>query len=202
MQGHKFGLQSLHNVTQFLKAAGTKEITLYAFSIENFKRNKHEVDNIMGMLDDTLEDILDNNDNDLRIRLIGDMTLLPLDLQKKVTQVMEHTKSNTTVTVNLAVAYTCRDDLNQSIKNVLRRPVKPKDITVDLLDQNLYTGPISDVDILIRTSGETRLSDFLMWEVRLIITDHLGILKYRISLHFTDQQHVDLFPGQNVAGAE
>lgn len=165
MQGHKFGLKSCHRVSSFLRAVGTKEITLYAFSIENFKRNKDEVENIMKMLDESFDDILNDKGCDFRIRLVGDITLLTPQLQQKVKEIIEMTKDYCNFTVNLAVAYTCRDDLTQSMRNILMSPTDSKNISVDLLDQKLYTGPCSKVDILVRTSGETRLSDFLLWEV-------------------------------------
>lgn len=165
MEGHSQGVIGAHAIAEFLEALGIKEITAYGFSIENFNRPKEEVDYLMKKMHENADEQLEGVKNGRLLRLIGDKSLLSEELQVKINKIEENTKNNKGIIANGAIAYTCRDDIVQGMRKVLNSDVKTEDITVELLSNHMYTQPLSDVDILVRTSGETRFSDFLMWEV-------------------------------------
>lgn len=148
------------------------EITLYAFSIENFKRSQTEVDLLMNAFRKGLKKAIINpekfQEKNLLIRFIGNLSMLPHDIQNQIKQLMFLTKSNTKYVLNVAVAYTYRDDNTQTIKkfakSVKNGELEVSDINENLFDKSLSTGKSPHLDLLIRTSGETRFSDFQMWE--------------------------------------
>lgn len=163
-EGHKVGAKTLMELGNFLEALGTKELTVYAFSIENFKRPKEEVDFLMDLLVKIAEEFRKLLPK-MRFRFVGNLKLLPKDIQDLILELLEKTKDNGGIVVNIAIAYTCRDDITRGIVKVLDKEMDPKFINGQTIQDNMYTKDFSDVDILIRTSGETRLSDFLLWEV-------------------------------------
>lgn len=160
-EGHVTGAHTVMYLSNFMEALGIREITLYTFSIENFKRDQAEVDQLMGLVHEAVEEYRKWMPN-LLFRLVGNLALLPQDIQDVIVEMLEQTKDNTGMIVNLAIAYSCRDDVTQGIVRLLKD--KEAIISVQTLEEQMYTRPLSEVDILVRTSGETRLSDFLMWE--------------------------------------
>ncbi|XP_011057055.1 PREDICTED: LOW QUALITY PROTEIN: dehydrodolichyl diphosphate syntase complex subunit DHDDS-like [Acromyrmex echinatior] len=153
---------------------GIAEVTVYAFSIENFKRNKEEVDNLIDLMRQKFKDLLENKkklkDDGICIRVFGNLSLLPEDICKLIAEVMIVTRENNRIFINFAVAYTSRDEITHAIKDTIIQGVKdsdilPEDINEDLITDCLYTYKSSYPNLLIRTSGETRLSDFLMWQI-------------------------------------
>ncbi|XP_039311022.1 dehydrodolichyl diphosphate synthase complex subunit DHDDS-like isoform X1 [Solenopsis invicta] len=150
---------------------GIKEVTVYAFSIDNFKRSKEEVDELMNLNRQKLNSLLQNMDSlmvaGVCIRVIGNLSLIPEDINRLIAQIMIKTKDNNKGFLNLAISYTSRDELTHAIKDIAtgvkNTEILPEDITEDLISDCLYLS--SSPDLLIRTSGEVRLSDFLMWQL-------------------------------------
>jgi ditrans,polycis-polyprenyl diphosphate synthase len=153
---------------------GIKEVTVYAFSIENFKRSEEEVDTLMGLAREKFAKLLEEKDKlkekGVKIRVIGNLKMLPKDLQKTVAEAMLLTKDNNKSILNVAFAYTSRDEIANSLKTIVEgiedNDLRPEDLNNSLIDECLYTNKCSSVDLLVRTSGEVRFSDFLLWQVR------------------------------------
>lgn len=165
-EGHRQGAITSDEVMDFFELLGIKEITLYTFSIDNFNRPKEEVDYLMRFLEQQIDKHLGGViKNERRVRFIGDKSMMSEELRVKMDKIEEKTKDNKGLMANYAIAYTCRDDIAQGMRGVLKSNAKEQDITVELLSNHMYTQALPDVDILVRTSGETRFSDFLMWEV-------------------------------------
>lgn len=174
IEGHSHGFSQLSEALSWCLKIGIKEVTVYAFSIENFKRTKEEVDGLMDMATEKFNKLLteiDNlNEKGICVRVVGDLKLLPLDLRIAIAKAMLATQHNCKLYLNVAMAYTSRDEFVNALK-VVQRGVKDKLIQMDdvsnhLVRKCMYTRHMSEPDLLIRTSGERRLSDFLMWQVR------------------------------------
>lgn len=171
--GHVRGFDKLAEALQWCLDIGIEEVTVYAFSIENFKRSKSEVDTLMQLAREKFAKFMEEkdqlNERGICIRMIGNWTLLPVDLQKCMAEAMLLTEHNTNAVLNVAFAYTSRDEMTQSIKDIIdgvhRNEIEPCDITDTLIRRCMYSGKSSDPDLLVRTSGEARLSDFLLWQV-------------------------------------
>lgn len=160
--GHRQGGLTGELIAKLFEALGTKELTMYLFSISNFNRSQTEVDFLMDYLCNSIEKFKANFPN-ARYRVVGNQKLLTPYVQQNLRQLEEDTKDREGIIVNMAIAYTCRDDITQGMVKVLEQP--EDQITVQTLQEHMYTRTMSKVDILIRSSGETRFSDFLMWEV-------------------------------------
>ena len=149
---------------------GIENLTLYAFSTENWNRPKLEVKLLMNILINSLQDELKTlNDNNIRLNSIGNLSLLPKSAQKKLQEVIETTKNNSRMVLTLALSYGSREELINVVKNISNK-VKNNIISVDSIDesiinQHLYTQDLPEVDLLIRTSGEHRISNFLLWQI-------------------------------------
>lgn len=162
--GHIQGWVATRNVASFCSALGVREVTFFVFSLENFNRRQEEVDWLMDLFDEGLDEFLAEPLTG-RINFIGERTMLRESIQRKMSQIEEVSKDRRQFIMNLAMVYTCRLDITKSIKKVLTSDgQETKDITVDLLDANMML-PFKSIDMLLRTAGETRLSDFMMWEV-------------------------------------
>ena len=149
---------------------GIENLTLYAFSTENWNRPKLEVKLLMNILINSLQDELKTlNDNNIRLNSIGNLSLLPKSAQKKLQEVIETTKNNSRMVLTLALSYGSREELINVVKNISNK-VKNNIISIDSIDesiinQHLYTQDLPEVDLLIRTSGEHRISNFLLWQI-------------------------------------
>lgn len=171
--GHIHGFGRLAEALQWCLDIGIEEVTVYAFSIENFKRSEEEVNTLLQLAREKFSKFLEEKDELNRrgicIRMIGNWRLLPLDLQKCMADVMLLTKDNNKAFLNVAFSYTSRDEITESIREIVdgvkRNELEPNDITDDLIRRCMYSGKSSDPDLLVRTSGESRLSDFLLWQV-------------------------------------
>lgn len=149
-------------------------MTVYAFSIENFKRSPDEVDTLMTLAREKFLKLMEEKDQltekGVKIRVIGNLKLLPIDLQKSIADAMLLTKDNDRSILNVAFAYTSRDEITNSIamivKGVEETELTKDDLHHSLIDECMYTNKCSDVDLLVRTSGEMRFSDFLLWQVQ------------------------------------
>ncbi len=165
--GHRAGAKTLEDITDYCNKIGVKFLTVYAFSTENWKRPKEEVDAIM----DLIYEYLSNMEKliggrDCRIRIIGDRTRLNEKLQKKINEVEEYTKNRTGSTLNIALNYGGRDEIIRATKAAAldMKDGKIQDITEEYLSSLMYTGGEPEVELIIRPSGELRLSNFLLWQ--------------------------------------
>ena len=168
--GHKKGAETLENIVKYCNKIGIKYLTVYAFSTENWKRSKEEVGALMLLLQKYLDDFAKRADTEnIKIQMIGDKENLPNGLAKGIDKVIERTKNNTGLTFNVAFNYGGRDEIVKAVKNIALN-VKENNINIDdineeLISKNLYTKNIPDPDLMIRTSGELRTSNFLPWQL-------------------------------------
>ena len=168
--GHVKGCANLETVCDYMKELGVKYVTVYAFSTENWKRSKEEVDGLMKLFRSyTKTCIKTARDNNMKVRVLGDPTALDNDLQESLKKLVDSSKDNTGLNFNLAINYGSRDEIVRAIRQLSQDcvdgAVKPEDITEDLFSAYLDTREIPDPDLLIRTSGELRLSNYLLWQL-------------------------------------
>lgn len=167
--GHKAGVETIRKVLKECQRLGIKHLTLYAFSTENWKRPKIEVDTLMGLLATYLKnEVKELHKNNVRITTVGDVDALPSNCVKEIDRAYELTKFNTGVNLNLALNYGARYDIKNAIIDIVKESKCGKldidDINEDTIKNYLSTKSIPDPDLIIRTSGEERLSNFLLWE--------------------------------------
>ena len=168
--GHENGTKSVRTVVETSAKLGIENLTLYAFSTENWNRPKLEVDLLMELLINSLKNELKTlQENNIRLNSIGNLDLLPKSAQKKLQEVIETTKGNSRMVLTLALSYGSREELINAVKNISNK-VKNNIISIDKIDesiinQHLYTRDLPEVDLLIRTSGEHRISNFLLWQI-------------------------------------
>ena len=166
MVGHKKGVEALKKTTRACDDLGIKYLTLYAFSTENWNRKKEEVDFLMDLLATTLKSELDElNENNVKMNFIGNLAQLNQNLQNIIENSKEKTKNNTGVVLTVAINYGARDEITHAIKNIIKDGIKENEITQELISKYLYTKDIPDPDLLIRTSGEKRISNYLLWQI-------------------------------------
>ena len=168
--GHENGTKSVKNIVETCSNLGIQCLTLYAFSTENWNRPKLEVKTLMSLLISSLKRESDKlQKNNIRLNPIGNLNLLPLKVSKELFQVVETTKSNSGMVLNLALSYGSRDEIINCVKEIGEK-IKNNLISFEKIDetvinQHLYTQNLPDVDLLIRTSGEQRVSNFLLWQI-------------------------------------
>ncbi len=168
--GHKEGAKTLEKIVRYANKIGLKYITVYAFSTENWKRAEEEVSALMMLLQNYLDDYSKRADTEnIRVKILGDITALSSGMQKSILKCMERTKENTGVTFNIALNYGGRDEIVKAVKKIAEDVKEGKidinNINEEMISNNLYTAGMPDPDLLIRTSGELRLSNFLPWQV-------------------------------------
>ena len=168
--GHKAGADALENISKFANEIGIKYLTVYAFSTENWKRSKEEISALMAILRIYVNSFLKEKDKqNIRIKLLGDISDLPKGIQKSIEKAIETTKDNTGLTLNIAFNYGGRPELTMAMKNIAKEVKEGKinidDINEDLISNHLYTAGQPDPDLLIRTSRELRTSNFLPWQL-------------------------------------
>lgn len=166
--GHRAGAKTFKDITRYAKKCGIKYITFYAFSTENWKRPKEEVDSIMKLFDSYLDDVRNYFKDNVKLVFIGDRSKLSQPLQDKMNTLEQDTKDFTSMTLILAINYGGRDEIVHSVREIAKLVkdgfLKPEDIDESIISANLYTSDIPDVDLIIRPSGEMRLSNFLTWQ--------------------------------------
>lgn len=163
--GHKEGLSSAKKIVKAAALLGVKYITLYIFSTENWKRAQEEVGFLMNLIKNHLRAEFDfYKKNGIRIKQIGDLSGLPEDVQKEITNAENDTEHFEGTTCVLAINYGGRDEIVRAVKKIISQNKKSDEITEDFLSLSLDTGSIPPVDLLIRTGGEKRLSNFLLWQ--------------------------------------
>lgn len=168
--GHKEGAKTLEKIVRYANKIGLKYITVYAFSTENWKRAEEEVNALMVLLQSYLDDYSKRADSEnIKVKILGDITALSPKMQKSIKECMERTKKNTGVTFNIALNYGGRDEIVKAVKAIAEKvkndEIKLENINEELITNNLYTKGQPDPDLVIRTSGEIRLSNFLPWQV-------------------------------------
>ncbi|XP_015116798.1 dehydrodolichyl diphosphate synthase complex subunit DHDDS [Diachasma alloeum] len=173
IQGHTEGFNKLAETLQWCLDLGIKEVTVYAFSIENFKRSQEEVDALIDLAREKFQRLLDESDklmeNGVRISIIGNVSLIPGDLRQLMAKAMLITKDNDKAFLNIAFAYTSRDEITETVKTIAEgvrdNAISTADIDEELFSKCLYTSRSPDPDLIIRTSGEIRFSDYLLWQI-------------------------------------
>ena len=168
--GHKEGAKTLEKIVRYANKIGLKYITVYAFSTENWKRAEEEVNALMVLLQSYLDDYSKRADSEnIKVKILGDITALSPKMQKSIKECMERTKENTGVTFNIALNYGGRDEIVKAVKAIAEKvkndEIELENINEELITNNLYTKGQPDPDLVIRTSGEIRLSNFLPWQV-------------------------------------
>ncbi len=168
--GHENGVKTVRHTVETCVAIGLEYLTLYTFSTENWKRPKREVDTLMRLLVSSLRKELKTfSKNNIRLNTIGDIASLPQKAYEELLEVMERTKNNTGLTVTLALSYGAREELKNAVKQisikVKNNIISPDKIDETIINNHLYTHDLPDVDLLIRTSGEHRISNFLLWQI-------------------------------------
>ena len=168
--GHREGAKTLENVVRYANKIGLEYITVYAFSTENWKRAEDEVKGLMLLLQTYLDDYSKRADTEnIKVQILGDITALSSGMQKSIQKCMERTKNNTGITFNIALNYGGRDELVKAVKQIADKVQKgeilPDQINEKIIEENLYTKGQPDPDLVIRTSGEKRLSNFLPWQL-------------------------------------
>lgn len=167
--GHKEGAKTLEKIVRYANKIGLEHITVYAFSTENWKRTEEEVSALMLLLQTYLDDYSKRADSEnIKVKVIGDITVLSPGMQKSIINCMERTKNNTGVVFNIALNYGGRDEIVKAVKEICKEVKEGKinieDINEELITNELYTKGQPDPDLVIRTSGELRLSNFLPWQ--------------------------------------
>ncbi len=175
LAGHKQGVRTVRKITELCGELGVEHLTLYTFSEENWNRPLDEVSALMKLLVSSLKkEIADLDKNNVRFTVIGDIQKLDPKVQEEIHEAVNLTKENSGLNLNLALSYGGRQELVHACNEILRKHGKDTEITEALISQNLYTSELPDPDLLIRTGGEMRVSNFLLWQIaytELHITD-------------------------------
>ena len=168
--GHEEGTKSVRDTVEGCAEIGVENLTLYAFSTENWNRPKREVDTLMRLLVTSLKkEIKTLLKNDIKLEAIGRLENLPKKAQKELKEVIDKTSHNSRMTLTLALSYGSREEIMHAVKDICRKTINKEisveDIDESIINQHLYTRKLPDVDLLIRTSGEQRISNFLLWQI-------------------------------------
>ncbi len=165
LEGHKAGTENLRRILEHSVEFGVKMLTIYAFSTENWKRPPLEVMGLMNILENVIDRELPKlHENGVQLRHLGKLEKLRPGIRRKVTHAIDFTKHNDRLILNVAFNYGGRDEIVEAVKNLIRDNVKPEEVTEALLSRYMYTGTSPDPDLIIRTSGEFRTSNFLIWQ--------------------------------------
>ena len=164
--GHDKGLHTVKTIVKAASDLGIKNLTLYIFSTENWKRTEKEVGFLMNLIHTHLKQELDfYRENGIKLNHIGNLEALPPSIKKDITEAIEDTKSFTGMILNLAINYGGRDEIIRGIKKIIKNSTSEDEITEELISRSLDMPQSPDVDLLIRTGGEKRLSNFLLWHI-------------------------------------
>ncbi len=179
--GHKAGAENLERLANFANDIGLKYLTVYAFSTENWKRTKEEVGALMVLLKSYVDKFLKRaNTNNIKIRVLGDLERLDSGLRESIAEIVEKSSNNTGLTLNIAFNYGGRDEITNAVKHIAKDvengKMKIDEIDEQVISNKLYTCGEPDPDLLIRTGGELRISNFLLWQ--LAYTEFLFVDKY------------------------
>jgi undecaprenyl diphosphate synthase len=165
LEGHKAGTENLRRILETSVEFGVKMLSIYAFSTENWKRPPLEVMGLMKILETVIDrEMMDLHKNGVQLRHLGQLEKIDASLRKKVLDAIELTKNNNQLILNVAFNYGGRDEIVQAVIRMIRNNVKAEDVSEELLSCYMYTGTAPDPDLIIRTSGEFRTSNFLIWQ--------------------------------------
>ena len=166
--GHQAGVETVRRITSECTRLGVKWLTLYTFSTENWNRPADEVAALMGLVLSSLEDEIFMRNN-VRFQVIGDIKRLPEAVQEKLQQTIDHTAGNTAMTMVVALSYSSRWEITEATRRIAQQvkdgQLNPADITEQTLTDNMTTSAMPDPDLLIRTGGELRISNYLLWQI-------------------------------------
>src|SRR5574344_2466608 len=166
--GHQAGVDAVRRITSEATRLGVKFLTLYTFSTENWSRPATEVAALMGLVLSSLEDEIFMKNN-VRFRVIGDIGRLPKDVQEKLKETMDHTEKNSAMTMVVALSYSSKWEITKATRtiaeDIAKGIIKPEDITEETINANLETNFMPDPELLIRTGGEQRISNYLLWQI-------------------------------------
>lgn len=166
--GHQAGVDTVRRITSECTRLGVKYLTLYTFSTENWNRPADEVAALMGLVLTALEDELFMKNN-VRFQVIGDIDRLPQAVQQKLEETIEHTAGNSAMTMTIALSYSSRWEITRAVRNIASQvaqgKINPQDISEQMISQNMTTNFMPDPDLLIRTGGELRISNYLLWQI-------------------------------------
>lgn len=166
--GHQAGVETVRRITSECTRLGVKYLTLYTFSTENWNRPETEIAALMGLVLSSLEDEIFMKNN-VRFKVIGDIERLPVEVQRKLQKTIDHTANNTAMTMVVALSYSARWEITKAMKDIAQKALDGQlsvdDITEDTVSQSLTTASIPDPDLLIRTGGELRISNYLLWQI-------------------------------------
>lgn len=167
--GHKKGVDVVRSIVRCAGEIGIKNLTLYTFSYENWNRPKQEVEGLLDLIRlHLLSELPELNKNNVKVKVIGELYMLPLDIQEIAQKVEDQTKDNTGMVLSLALSYSSRQEIISSVKNLLKdienKKITSEDIDEESFSSYLYTSYTKDPELIIRTSGEQRLSNFLLWQ--------------------------------------
>lgn len=162
--GHAAGSKNFKDIARYCNKIGLKYLTVYAFSTENWKRPKEEVDNIMKIFKEYLEDAKNFKDENIQVQFIGDRSILDADIQRLMKESEDASRDATGLHLNIAINYGGRDEIVHAVKSIVDKGVSADNITEQLISDHLYTAAQPDPDFIIRPSGEYRLSNYLIWQ--------------------------------------
>ena len=165
LAGHRAGTENLRRIITAWTEFGVKYLSIYAFSTENWGRPREEVEGLMHILEDVIDkELAELNKEGVQLRHIGHLERLDPKLQEKVLEAIELTKNNKRLILNVAFNYGGRDEIVCAIQRILKDGILPEDVNADLVSQYMFTAGVPDPDLIIRTSGELRVSNFLIWQ--------------------------------------
>jgi undecaprenyl diphosphate synthase len=165
LAGHRAGTENLRRIIRACVEFDIKYLTIYAFSTENWGRPREEVEGLLHILEDVIDrELTELNEEGVQLHHIGRLERLDPKLQEKVLYAIDLTKDNSRLVLNVAFNYGGRDEIIHAIQRIIKDNVAPQDVTADLVGQYLYTAGVPDPDLIIRTSGELRVSNFLIWQ--------------------------------------
>lgn len=162
--GHAAGSKNFKDIARYCNKIGLKYLTVYAFSTENWKRPKEEVDNIMKIFKEYLQDAKNFKDENIQVQFIGDRSVLDADIQQLMKESEDASRDATGLHLNIAINYGGRDEIVHAVKEIVNQGVAAENITEQTISQYLYTANQPDPDFIIRPSGEYRLSNYLIWQ--------------------------------------
>lgn len=162
--GHSVGSSNFKEIARYCNKIGLHYLTVYAFSTENWKRPKKEVDNILEILRDYLKDAKNFKDENIKVKFIGNISALPMDIVQLIDDAEQESENATGLKLNIALNYGGRDEIINAIKLISEDNIPTENINEELISKYLYTCGMPDPDIIIRPSGELRLSNFLLWQ--------------------------------------
>ncbi len=165
LAGHRAGTENLRRIIEACVEFGIRYLTIYAFSTENWGRPKDEVEGLMDIMEEVIDrEVPKLHEQGVQIRHLGKMEGIRPELQQKIREAVELTRNNQRLILNVALNYGGRDEIVQAIRRMIRDGLKPEEVTEERVSQYLYTAGIPDPDLIIRTSGEHRISNFLLWQ--------------------------------------